>query len=91
MSFAALDLIKGLIETNLFGHTWLMAWIIIFIIIIILLICRVNPEVALLLPFPVIVAFAEAGMIPYYFKALIYIIAGVYLSIVILLLIGYKR
>jgi len=91
MEFTSLNLIKDLLETNLFGNTWLLGLFVLFFFIIILLICRVFPEVAFLLPLPLIIAMAEAGIIPFFFKPLIYILSGIYLGIVILLLVGLYR
>jgi|TARA_R100000750_G_C2329889_1_gene89736 hypothetical protein len=91
MEFTSLNLIKDLLETNLFGNTWLLGLFVLFFFIIILLICRVFPEAAFLLPLPLIIAMAEAGIIPFFFKPLIYILSGIYLGIVILLLVGLYR
>jgi len=91
MGFTSLNLIKELLESNLFGHVWLLGLFVVFFFVMILLVCRVYPEVAFLIPLPIFVALAEAGIIPFFFKAIIYIVAGIYLAVVILILVGIAR
>lgn len=91
MAFTSLNLIRELLETSLFGNTWLVGLFVVFFFVVILLVCRVYPEVALLIPLPIFVALAEAGIIPFFIKPLIYIMAGVYLSVVILIITGMMR
>lgn len=88
MGFWGLDLIKEVLETNIFGSPVLLGLAVVGIIIVLLLISRIRSEAALLIPMPLMIALAEAGMIPFYFKALIYIVAGFYLAIIIMTIVG---
>ena len=90
MSFYAIDLVKTFLENWLFGSTALMGIFIVIVFIGILLVCKAYPEVVLFLPMPVLVALAESGIIPLFFKAIIYIIAGLYLGVIILTLFHIK-
>lgn len=89
-SFQSLNLIKELLETNLFGSTVLLGIFVVAFFVVILLVTRSFAETALMIPFPLIVTLAESGIIPTWVKPMVYIIAGVYLSIIILLLTGLK-
>ena len=88
MAFLSLNLIKELLETNLFGSTLLLGLFVVAFLVIIILVTRNFVEVALMIPFPLIIALAEAGIIPFWVKPMLYIIAGFYLSIIILILTG---
>ncbi|HEC66663.1 MAG TPA: hypothetical protein ENI23_15410 [bacterium] len=90
-NFTSLDLIGNLLETNLFGSTALMGLFMVMFFIILLLVARSFTEVALMIPFPLIVVLAESGIIPTWIKPLVYIIAGVYLSTIILIIVGQIR
>jgi len=91
MSFTSLDLIKGLLEANIFGSSLILALFVILFIIALLLVSRAFPEVVFLIPLPLIVTLTESGLVPLYWKAIIYIIAGLYLAVVILILIQVVR
>ena len=91
MSFGALNSIAALLETNLFGSTVLLGLFVVFFFVMILLVARAFPEVALMIPFPLLIALAESGILPSWFKPLLYIFAGTYLSIIILTLTGLTR
>jgi|TARA_R100000789_G_scaffold91458_1_gene89473 hypothetical protein len=90
MAFESLNLIKGLLETNLFGSTALLGLFVIAFFVIILLVARSFPETALMIPFPLLIALAEAGIIPEWFKPMLFIMAGFYLAIVILIFTGLR-
>ena len=89
--FTSLNLIKGLLETQLFGSTLLLGLFVIFFFVIILLITRSPAETALMIPFPLLITIAESGMIPTWIKPMLYIMSGIYLSIIILVLVGLVR
>ena len=55
---------------------------------IIILVTRNFVEVAIMIPFPLMIVLAEAGIIPTWVKPLLYLIAGFYLAIIILILTG---
>lgn len=87
-SFESLNLIKELLETNVFGNTILLGLFVVFFFVVIILVTKNFVEVAVMIPFPLMIALAEAGIIPTWTKPLLYLIAGVYLSIIILVLTG---
>lgn len=91
MGFTSLDLIKGLLESNIFGNAYLLGLFVISFFIIILLIARSFPEVALMIPFPLIIALAESGIVPNWIKPLAFILAGFYLAVVVLIFTGLTR
>jgi len=90
-TFESLNLIKNLLETNLFGHTYLLGLFVVAFFVIILLVARSFPETALMIPFPLFVALSEAGIIPTWIKPFLYVLAGFYLAIVITIFVGMRR
>lgn len=86
MTYYTIELIKGFLETSLFGSSFLVAFFIIAIAIGILMIAKAYPEVLLLIPAPLVIVFADSGYIPAYFKPIIFILAGIYLGMIILVL-----
>ena len=91
MAFESFDLIRTLLETNLFGSTLLLGVFMVSFFVVILLVTGNFAETALMIPFPLLVALADAGIIPNWLKPLFYMMAGVYLAIIILLLTGLRR
>lgn len=89
--FQSLNLIKELLETNLFGSAVLLGLFAVGFFVILLIVTRNFAETALLIPFPLLIALAEAGIIPTWFKPMFYMMAGVYLSVIILLLTGLRN
>ncbi|KKK89410.1 hypothetical protein LCGC14_2733400 [marine sediment metagenome] len=90
-NFTSIDLIANLLEENLFGSTALLGIFVFMFFVILLLVARSFTEVALMIPFPLIIALARSGMIPTWVEPLVYMIAGVYLSVIILILTGLLR
>lgn len=91
VTFESLNLIKSLLETNIFGHTYLLGLFVVAFFVILLLVARSFPETALMIPFPLLVTLAEVGIIPNWIKPMLYIMAGFYLAIVILIYVGMFR
>jgi len=91
MAFESLNLIKALLETELFGSTLLLGLFVVFFFVTIILVTRNFVEVALMIPFPLLIVLAEAGIIPSWIKPLLYLIAGFYLATIILILTGLIR
>ncbi len=90
-NFSIINDIALLLERDVFGSTILFGMFIVGFLIIILVVARSFAEVALMIPFPVIIALAEAAIIPGWIKPLAYLLAGFYLAIIILILTGLIR
>ena len=90
-NFTSINLIVNLLETSIFGSTALLGLFLIMFVIILLLVARSFTEVALMIPFPLIITLSEAAIIPTWVKPLVYIIAGFYLSIIVLIITGLFR
>lgn len=85
-NFISLDLIANLLEEQIFGSTAVLGLFIVMFFVIILLVARSFTEVALMIPFPLIIALSASGIIPNWVQTVVYIIAGIYLSIIILII-----
>ncbi|KKN12922.1 hypothetical protein LCGC14_1011570 [marine sediment metagenome] len=90
-NFTSIELIANLLETNIFGSTALLGLFTVMFFVIILLVARSFAEVALMIPFPLIITLSEAAIIPTWVKPLVYMIAGFYLAIIILIITGLVR
>ncbi len=90
-NFTSINLIANLLEENIFGSTALLGLFIFMFFVMILLVARSFAEVALMIPFPLLITLSESGIIPTWVKPLIYMIAGFYLAIIILILTGLFR
>ena len=91
MAFESLNLIKDLLGTSLFGHTYLLGLFIASFFVILLLVARSFPETALMIPFPLLVALSQSGIIPNWIEPMLYIMTSFYFATVILVFTGLKR
>ncbi len=86
MAFQGFDILNDGLSNLLFGNATLVGIFITAFLVILLLSTKNFPEVALLIPFPLIMALAEGSFLPDYVKPLIIMVAGVYLALIILVM-----
>jgi len=89
-NFTSIDLVVDLLETQLFGSTAILGLFIISFFVIILLIARSFTEVAVMIPFPLLISLSQSGFIPSWIEPLAYIVAGFYLATIILIIAGLR-
>ena len=68
MGYPVLDMLKGTSESGVFGSTEIMALAVIVIGAVFLLKAKQPPYMFLLLIVPLVIGFAESGMIPSYLQ-----------------------
>ncbi|MCH8328828.1 MAG: hypothetical protein IIB81_00370 [Nanoarchaeota archaeon] len=90
-NFTSIDTVVNLLEVSLFGSPIILGLFMIAFIVVLLLVARSFTEVAIMIPLPLIVALADAGFLPMWIEPLVWIAAGLYLSVIILIFTGLRR
>ena len=88
MGLPVLDMLRNNLTSYLAGNELLAGIILLGLLFIILIATRVPIYVVFFVLGPVIIGFSQLGIFPLYIKAIMWIIAGVFWFIAILMIIG---
>ena len=82
MSFELIDMVYGVLLNDLLGSVALLIFAIVVVVLLLVLRTGMPAYFAFLLPAPLIVGLAKAGMIPAYFEGVVLIILGAILGFI---------